>query len=179
MAHPAQIDFCELTRRLYPGYFINRRVLDCGSLNINGNNRYLFTNCEYIGIDIGEGSNVDIVSTIHEFNDEAGFDTIVSAECFEHDMYYRQSLNNIVRLLKPGGMFLFTCASTGRPEHGTARTSAFNSPFTSAIPKWENYYKNLTISDIIEVIDVDDIFLKYNFQYNGEICDLYFWGIKK
>jgi hypothetical protein len=48
-------------------YFIDKCVLDVGSLDINGNNRYLFDNCEYTGLDIGEGPNVDIVMPIHEY----------------------------------------------------------------------------------------------------------------
>lgn len=179
MAHPQQINFCESIRKTHQEHFVGKRVLDCGSLDINGNNRYLFTGCEYIGIDVGTGPNVDMVTPIHKFYDNYGFDTIISTECFEHDMYYLQSLENIIRLLHPGGMFLFTCASTGRPEHGTERTSPANSPLTAALDGWENYYKNLTITDIINSIDVDDIFHRYGFEFNGETCDLYFWGIKK
>lgn len=180
MAHKQQIDFCKSVKDIYSEYFQNKIVLDCGSLDINGNNRYLFENCNYLGIDIGIGKNVDIVSTIHEFlyTDES-FDVIISTECFEHDMYYKQSLLNIIRLLKSNGLFLFTCATTGRAEHGTKQTSAQNSPLTSAIEEWSNYYKNLEECDIREAIDIDDIFSKYQFSTNDITHDLYFWGIKK
>jgi hypothetical protein len=43
-------------------YFIDKKVLDVGSGDINGNNRYLFENCEYEGNDVIETSNITIVS---------------------------------------------------------------------------------------------------------------------
>lgn len=44
------------------------------------------------------------------------FDTIISTECFEHDPEYSESLNKIYKMLKPDGLFCFTCASTNRME---------------------------------------------------------------
>jgi hypothetical protein len=45
MAHQAQQDFCNSVRQLFPDHFRGKTVLDVGSLDINGNNRYLFTDC--------------------------------------------------------------------------------------------------------------------------------------
>lgn len=180
MAHVQQQTFCLSVKERFQNHFKNKNVLDCGSLDINGNNRYLFEECSYLGIDVGEGKNVDIVTTIHQFNyPNESFDTIISTECLEHDMYYSQSLQNICRLLKPKGLFLLTCATIGRPEHGTKRTSPANSPLTSNISEWENYYKNLTENDIKQSIDLDNIFSEYKFSINTYPQDLYFYGIKK
>ena len=178
MAHKEQIEFCGQVRLRLPQAFKLRRVLDCGSLDVNGNNRWLFNDCRYIGVDIGEGKNIDIVSLIHKlkYKDES-FDTIISTECFEHDKHYKKSLQTIIRLLKPEGLFLFTCATTGRKEHGTARTTPQLS-LTAKISGWEDYYKNLEIQDITEAIDMD-IFSSYKFSVNDTPKDLYFWGIKK
>lgn len=180
MAHIQQKEFCLSLRNRVPKYFFNTRVLDCGSLDINGSNKDLFVNCHYTGIDIAHGNNVDIVSKIHEFNARDGlYDTICSTECFEHDKFYNLSLNNMVRMLRSGGLLFFSCATTGRPEHGTKATTPFNSPFTSSSESWEDYYKNLTEEDIRDVLDIDGIFSAYQFSVNLEIKDLYFWGIKK
>lgn len=173
MAHVAQEEFCKKIKELFPIYFKNKKVLDCGSLDVNGNNKYLFESCEYTGIDIGEGKNVDVVSMIHRFKGK--FDVIISTECFEHDLYYKLSLQNIVRMLKDNGLFLFTCATEGRGEHGTLRKDSWTAPFLAEIPEWQNYYKNLTENDIREVINMED-FKECKFEINGE--DLYFWGIK-
>ena len=75
-------------------------------------------------------------------------------------------------------MFLFTCATIGRLEHGTKRTTPSDSPFTSKLEI--DYYRNLTEEDIREVIDVEHLFLEYEFQTRLTWPhDLYFWGIKK
>lgn len=178
MAHKEQKEYCIKIKNKFPKYFQNKKVLDCGSLDINGNNRYLFDECEYVGIDVGEGKNVDIVSTIHEYkgNDEE-YNFIISTECFEHDMHYRDSLQNIIRMLSPGGMFLFTCATTGRPEHGTKRTSPRDAPLLEG--EWSDYYKNLTEQDIRNVLDIENIFSDFGFEIHHGHKDLMFYGIKK
>jgi SAM-dependent methyltransferase len=181
MAHESQMNFIRNVRNKNTWYFLNKKVLDCGSLNINGSNKSYFVNCNYIGIDLAPGRNVDIVSKIHEFDyPDESFDTIISTECFEHDIYYKESIKNIIRLLKRRGLFIFTCATTGRPEHGTSKINPQDSPFTVKQNKeWRDYYKNLTEQDIREIINIDDIFISYEFSFNHDIHDMYFWGIKR
>ena len=164
--HPAVVEFCKEIKSKYPQHFLRKRVLDCGSLDINGNNRYLFDECEYTGIDVGEGANVDSVSMIHEWDGE--YDTIISTECFEHDAHLRESVGNIVRMLAPGGMFLFTCAGPGRPEHGTSRRNKRDAPLL----KWE-HYENVTEGMIS---DLTDCLWPREYRVAGK--DLQFYGIK-
>lgn len=180
MAHQEQKDFCLKIKKIFPEHFKNKIVLDAGSLDINGNNLYLFDDCSYLGIDIGDGPNVHLVCKTHEFNAPDNFyDFIISTECFEHDMYYINSLRNIVRILKPSCMFLFTCATEGRPEHGTRRSNPVDAPLLAAYDDWSDYYKNLTEKDIREVLDIEEIFSSFAFEVNNNSHDLYFWGIKK
>ena len=91
-------------------------------------------------------------------------------------------------MLKPGGMFLFTCATTGRPVHGVAsleEESKAKWKNWKTMPNvlrenWDNeYYKNLTEEDIRESINIDDCFDEYEFEVDKNHCDLYFYGIKK
>lgn len=148
--------------------------MDIGSLDINGNNKYLFSQCLYIGVDIGEGNNVDFVTAGHELLlPEESVDVVVSTEAFEHDEHYEKTLKNIARILKPGGLFLFTCATTGRPEHGTRRSHAWAAPFVG------DYYKNIDEADVRNSIDVDALFSAHAFSTDSGACDIYFWGIKK
>lgn len=177
MAHNQQKEFCLSVQQRFPNRFINCDILDVGSLDINGNNRYLFTNYKYTGIDIGEGNNVDVVSKAHEFTSDKKFDIVISTECFEHDMHYRESIKNCIELLHSGGLFLFTCATTGRPEHGTSRSADWASPYSHI--QFNDYYKNLTEQDIREILRIEDVFDEFEFSENKESCDLYFWGIKK
>jgi len=181
MAHKQQIEFCQKIKNSHSSFFSNKKVLDVGSLDVNGDNRYLFDNCEYTGIDIGNGKNVDIVCKGHEYSaPDEYYDFIISTECFEHDMHYKKTLQNIIRMLKPGGMLLFTCATTGREEHGTRRMHTWTAPLLSQHgDEWSDYYKNLTEEDIFEVFNPDHIFSEYYFETNNISCDLYFYGVKK
>jgi hypothetical protein len=83
-------------------------------------------------------------------------------------------------MLKAGGLFCFTCASTGRKEHGTIRTSPMNSYGTIGnLTDMSNYYKNLTEIDLNEVLNLNNLFSVWDTYYNSESKDLYFVGIKK
>jgi SAM-dependent methyltransferase len=167
-------------RNSIPEFFNDKIVLDVGSGDINGNNRFLFTEGRYEGNDLVQAKNVTIVSKTSELPfDNSTFDTIISTECFEHDAEYGASFSKIINMLKPGGLFIFTCASTGRPEHGTRRTTCNDSYGTIGnIDGFVDYYKNITFEDVCSVIDVASTFNQYAAFYNKTTCDLYFWGIK-
>jgi len=178
--HPEARDFMLFVKQQIGEFFRNKSVLDVGSGDINGNNRFLFDNCTYEGNDVFQAPNVTVVSKTSALHfDNNTFDTIVSTECFEHDPEYVASFQKIVSMLRPGGLFCFTCASTGRPEHGTRRTSPGDSWGTIGdINGWQDYYKNLEFSDLNNAIPVVEIFSQYAAYYNATTCDLYFWGIK-
>jgi len=176
--HPEARHFMLFVKNTYPQAFDRVRILDVGSGDINGNNRFLCTGCEYHGNDVVQAPNVTIVSKTKDLdfpNDH--FDTIISTECFEHDPEYTESLRRIYKMLKPGGLLAFTCASTGRPEHGTRRTSPMDSYGTRGhIEGMTDYYKNLTFEDIRDVYDIPYMFSWCRMYYNASSCDLYFIG---
>jgi SAM-dependent methyltransferase len=171
--HTSQQDFCRRVRELYPQFFAEVTVVDFGSLDINGTNRFLFDNCKYTGVDLGLGKGVDAISRAHEFKPPNPVDTVISTEMLEHDQYWELSLANMVDILKPGGLLVLSCATTGRGEHGTWGTSPTDSPFTS------DYYRNLTKEDVAGALDVDRNFSAYVFELNAAPADLYFWGVKR
>jgi len=83
-------------------------------------------------------------------------------------------------MLKEDCLFLFTCASTGRKEHGTRRTSPQNSYGTIGnISDMYDYYKNLTEKDLNEVLNLNDLFSVWDTYYCEAHKDLFFVGIKK
>ena len=178
--HPEATDFTLFVKRALPENFTNVRVLDVGSGDINGNNQSLFTKCVYEGNDVVPAKNVTIVSKTKDLPfEESTFDTIVSTECFEHDPEYKESLQKIYSMLKPTGLFFFTCASTGRGEHGTRRTCPEASFGTIAnIENMRDYYKNLTEEDIDEALHLRKSFSCWDTYYNLASKDLYFVGIK-
>jgi SAM-dependent methyltransferase len=173
--------FTIYVRSLLLEYFVFKKILDVGAGDINGNNRHLFDKCEYHANDVYEAPNITIISRTKDlkYEDET-FDTIISTECFEHDPDYKDSLKNIYRMLKPGGLFLFTCASTNRPEHGTLRTSPQDSYGTiGKIEDMQDYYKNLTEKDLDEIFNLKQMFCIYDTYYNMISRDLCFIGIKQ
>jgi SAM-dependent methyltransferase len=197
MAHSTQQDFIVYVKNKFPNLFENVKVLEVGSLDINGSMRSMFSECEYIGIDVGEGKGVDIVCQGQEYDapDET-FDVCASGECFEHNPYWAETFANMVRMCKSGGLVFFTCATTGRKEHGTSRSDSYSSPLTVNIG-WE-YYRNLDEEDFRESFKepFDEIFSEYEFHstvdydtptefiknmrsYANPCEDIYFWGIKK
>jgi SAM-dependent methyltransferase len=173
--------FTIFIKETIPEAFINKKVLDVGSGDINGNNRFLFTDCEYHGNDVIAAPNVTIVSKTKDLPFPSNsFDTIISTECFEHDPEYVQSFLKIYDMLKSGGIFIFTCASTGRAEHGTRRTSPYDSYGSIGnLDDMHDYYKNLTIQDIQKIQTLDSVFSIWDSYYNNISKDLYFIGIKK
>lgn len=172
MAHHEQQEYCKSVKNKFPHLFTGS-VLDVGSMDINGNNRYLFDNFEYTGIDIGHGRNVDLVSPGNLFRSEKEFDVIISTECFEHDKFWVATIFNTWIYLKVGGLYLFTCAADERPEHGTSRTDCWSSPFTN------DYYMNLNEELVRKNLPITKMFSDFEFKVNNNPCDLYFWGIKK
>jgi hypothetical protein len=178
MAHGDQYQYCLKIKSAYPDRFDNCSVLDIGSLDINGNNRHLFSNYSYVGVDIGPGNNVDVICKGHEYKSDKQFDIVISTECFEHDKFYEDTISNAISLTKSGGMFLFTCATTGRAEHGTRNSgSAWASPHSNI--EFEDYYKNLTQEDVEKIEGFKSAFSEYSFETNEHSKDLYFYGIKK
>ena len=179
--HKEAKDFTIFIKKILGDFFINKRVLDVGSGDINGNNRFLFENCDYDGNDVISANNVTVVSKTKDllFQDNT-FDTIISTECFEHDPEYKESFIKIYKMLKPDGLFCFSCASTGRREHGTRRTSPYDSYGTlGKLEDMIDYYKNLTEVDLNDVLNLNELFSVWDTYYNSSTCDLYFVGIKK
>jgi SAM-dependent methyltransferase len=173
--HLNQVLYCCAIRGIFPEYF-KGDILDVGSLDVNGNNRYLRSgfNSRYLGVDIQEGKNVDIVTEIYRFseyhrNNYDRYDLVLCTEMLEHDKHWDWSLGHMVRLLKPHGLLVFTCATTGRPEHGTHRSQPESSPATN------DYYQNITEEMVREVPGFIASFDYHKFSVNG--TDLRFWGI--
>ena len=174
MAYAQQQNYCLSVKNKFPEKFQNASVLDVGSLDINGNNRYLFEgDCEFVGVDIVDGPNVDVVCRGHEYKREKLFDAAVSTECFEHDEFWKESFQNMYDLLKPGGVLLFTCGTEGRGPHGVPECRPEDSPGTN------DYYGNRVAEDYINVFELSNMFSEYQFEYDWHVNDLYFYGIKK
>ena len=178
MAHEQQIGFVKLLSRELPHYFNQAKVLEIGSLDITGSVRQCFKSCDYTGIDVAPGKGVDVVCQGQDFHEADGtFDQVISCEAMEHNPSWRETFANMIRLTRSGGLVVMTCATYGRPEHGTMKTNPEASPLT--VEKGWNYYKNLGPSDFLNVFNLEDSFSGFRFWSNWSPKDLYFVGIRK
>lgn len=176
MAHREQREFCEWVRQLHPIHFNNVNVLDIGSLDINGNNRYLFFKSRYFGIDIVNGANVDKVISCQDHlgkpQYENYYDVIISTEMLEHDESWATDIKMMYWALKPGGLLLITAAGEGRQEHGTHKHSPKDSPGTN------DYYRNITNQMFSSVLPAG-LFSESFIKQDRRCFDFQFFGIKK
>lgn len=184
MSHPQQMDWVRHVRSLHPDAFYKKRVLEIGSYNVNGSVRDLFLACDYTGVDVAPGRDVDVVSpggahqwllglTINPKSEAHCYDTIITTEALEHDVHWRATLGVAVDFLKRGGLLIITCAGSKRPEHGTRRTSPQDSLLLT------DYYRGLDEVDLRGAMAVEDTFLVHEFGRCDWPSDTYFWGIKK
>jgi len=171
MSHKNQQLFVQSMRDTYPHSFIGKKVLEIGSLNINGSVRQYFKNCNYLGVDLGQGKDVDMVCQGHKVPfPDGSFETVISCECLEHDKHWAETFKKMCDL--SSDLVIMTCATIGRKEHGTHASAADSAPFTN------DYYKNLAMSDFIGLLDFHLIFKHFGFAVNNESHDIYFWGKK-
>lgn len=98
-------------------------ILELGSRMIGHdplNYKDLFINApwKYVGADIQEGDNVDIVLTnTYSWNiDPDTYDVVISGQTFEHIPYFWLTWKEMVRVTKPGG-YLFIIAPSKGKEH--------------------------------------------------------------
>src|SRR5271170_6501285 len=148
MSHPNQRSFVQACASLLSTTYPDARILEIGSYDVNGSVRPFFSFArEYVGIDLVPGPSVDVVGQGHDFGDSNSYDIVLSCEAFEHNPMWLETFINMIRVCRPGGAVIFTCATTGRLEHGTVRALSHASPGTFA--DGSNYYRNLSRKDFV------------------------------
>jgi len=103
--------FCRLVAETFdcPG-----PVFEFGSYQVEGQEAYadlrsLFPGKPYVGCDMRPGPGVDRVEDVSAMglaDGEAG--TVLCIETFEHVFEVRRAFDEVARVLKPGGLFVFT-----------------------------------------------------------------------
>ena len=177
MAHFQQQKFVAEVKSHFPQFFKATRVLEVGSWICNDTVRTHFQSCDYLGTDVAAGSGVDLVVAGQDLAlPTASFDVVISCECFEHNPFWRETFLNMMRVLRPGGLFVLTCATTGRGEHGTTRTTPGLS--LTALEQHPDYYRNLSQRDFERAIALHEYFSHYLFVTNRYSKDLYFAGCR-
>ena len=178
MAHYQQLEFVAQVKRHFPAFFQGAKVLEVGSWIANATIREQFEACDYVGTDVAEGPGVNLAVPGQDLAFPTGsFDVMVSCQCFEHNPYWLETFLNMTRMLRDGGLFVFTCAGVGRSEHGTSRRYPTSS--LTALDQQRDYYRNLSARDFESRIDVANHFSHYAFLDNHYSKDLLFVGFKR
>jgi SAM-dependent methyltransferase len=167
--HAAVWEYVFKLKSRYPGFFLGRCVLEVGARDVNGSAQDLFEICQVIGVDMIPGLRVKLVGELVNLDlPTEYFDVVFSTEALEHDPKWKATLRRMYELLRPAGLFFFTCATTGRQEHGTLRSDG-------DVHSTYDYYHNLTQDD---VQGLGLAFKDPEFQINPKHGDLYFSGLK-
>jgi len=91
-------------------------VLDIGAQDVNGSLRQLApAHGHYVGVDFAPGRGVDVVLDDPyrlPFADHS-IDAVVSSSCFEHVEMFWLTFNEVLRVLKPEGLFYLNAPSNG------------------------------------------------------------------
>ena len=153
------------------------KVIDIGALDINGGPHRDLECQEYVGVDVAAGPNVTLISRGEDVDLASNsFDVSMSSECFEHNPSWRETLDNMIRMTKPLGLVVFSCASVGRLEHGTTRSdSGYGSPLT--VGQGQEYYKNVSRRMLLRALNRNS-FIAFRIFTNFHTSDLYFLGVK-
>jgi hypothetical protein len=94
--HWQAYQYITTVKSLLPEYFIGTSVLEIGAHDVNGGIRELFDTDKYVGVDLSAGEGVDVVISGHEYSSEILFDVTISCECFEHNPFYQETLDNMI-----------------------------------------------------------------------------------
>ena len=136
--HGEVMSFVQEARRRFPDHFKAGPVIEFGSFDMNGSVRDLFGDgVHYVGVDARPGKGVDVVSLSHQYVHPFGqVNVVISTEALEHDPHWEDTIRHALDLLRPGGVFVFTCAGPNRRPHEV-----------ECSPDGE-HYRNLTPDDV-------------------------------
>lgn len=162
---------------------LSPRVLEIGSLNINGSLRDLFLDqSNYWGIDVQDGPGVDEVADARTWSGftSGGYDLVLCAEVLEHQYDWRGIINQSAFHTADDGYFIMTAAGVGRHPH-SAKTGwhlehgQYDEQPHDITDELE-YYKNITEYDLSDCLE-DVGFRHWNITTPGE--DIQCWATRR
>jgi SAM-dependent methyltransferase len=114
--HGSAMEYGRKFFELYASGTHGLTIVEIGSQDINGSLRSVAPpGNEYLGMDVAEGKGVDVVVddpySLPLKNDTV--DICISSSCFEHAEFFWLSFNEILRILKPHGIFYLNAPSNG------------------------------------------------------------------
>src|SRR5690242_17879182 len=112
--HPSALKF---GKRFFDAYAVSRgTVVDIGAQDLNGSLKDVCPKrLKYVGVDFAAGKGVDVILKDPyklPFEDRSA-DFVVSSSCFEHSEMFWLLFLEILRILKPEGVFYLNVPSNG------------------------------------------------------------------
>ena len=145
--HPTAMMNCKNFFENYSKYFpLNPqvKVIEIGSQDVNGSLREVCPkNYDYVGVDFVPGKGVDIVLKdpyTLPFEDEQA-DIILSSACFEHSEMFWLVFLEVLRVLKPKGLFYLNVPSNGMFHRYPVDCWRFYPDSGKALVSWARHNK--------------------------------------
>lgn len=117
------------------------KVIEIGSQDVNGTLRDTCPkNFEYIGVDFQDAKGVDLVLKdpyLLPFENDS-VDVVLSSSCFEHSEMFWLVFLEIMRVLKPNGLFYLNVPSTGSFHRFPVDCWRFYPDSGKALASWAN-----------------------------------------
>lgn len=140
--HPSALQNCQGFFDAYAGAFIaspDIKVVEIGSQDVNGSLRETCPQAfSYTGVDFQAGKGVDIVlNDPYELPFESeSFDVVLSSSCFEHSEMFWLVFLEVLRILKPHGLFYLNVPTTGKFHRHPVDCWRFYPDSGIALIKW-------------------------------------------
>lgn len=147
------------------------RILDVGGQDVNttGQGFDLYTRFTHPETTITtlDLYRADIIADAATWEPDRSFDVVMSTELFEHISTWREVIAVMRRALDPDGfgVFLSTCASTGRGPHGMHGAER---------PGRNEYYGNVAAYDL--EYELDKHFSRVSVRHQFPPGDAYAWA---
>lgn len=184
--HDSAIESVKQFKKTYLKKNEKIKILEIGSLSVNSNIRKIFEEFDYTGVDIVKGDNVDIViQDPYKFPFENNkFDLVISISTFEHTEFFWLSYLEILRILKPDGLFFLNAPSNSKYHRHDSDNWRFYPDSSISLEKWgkrNNYnpkvlehYTNIEFgrdiwNDYVSVTIKDE---KHVEKYKNRILDI-------
>ena len=130
------------------------RIVDIGAQNINGSLGELCPpGCDYVGVDFVAGNGVDVVLDDPyrlPFAD-ASVDVVVTSSCLEHSEMFWLMFLEVLRVLKPEGLFYMNVPTNGAYHRYPVDCWRFYPDCGHALVKWarRNGYQPLLLESFV------------------------------
>lgn len=119
----------------------NNRIIEIGSQDVNGSIRNVFKNAgEYIGVDFVTAPGVDLIlQDPYEIPlEDESVDIVICSSVLEHSEFFWVLFLEIIRILKPSGLFYLNVPSNGSYHRYPVDCWRFYPDSGVALEKWGN-----------------------------------------